>query len=358
MLSAGPDHHGPQANRRWFHDSLTLTPGGPVLPDFSIVTRVAVLDDYQRRAHGYADWASLGSGVPVEFFSEPIAQEELPARLGAFDVLVLMRERTRFGRDVLAQLPDLRLVITTGMRNASLDVDYLRERGVTVCGTDGTGVAPAAGVPSTAEVAWALILAVAKRVTQEDRALRSGRWQLDLPTNLAGATLGLAGLGTLGAAMVGPARAFGMEVMAWSQNLTDERAAQVGVRRVSKEELLAGADFLSIHLVLSERSRGLIGGPELLQMKPTAALINTSRGPIVDEAALVAALRVGVIAAAGLDVYDREPLPSGHPLTTLPNVVLLPHMGYVSEAGMRHMYGQVVDDIAAFLAGEPIRSLG
>ena len=322
------------------------------------MTRVAVLDDYQRRARGYADWGSLGDDVEVEFFSEPIAQDELAQRLAAFDVLVLMRERTRFGRDVLSALPDLRLVITTGMRNASLDVDYLLERGVTVCGTDGTGVAPAAGVPTTAEVAWALIFALAKRVTQEDRALRSGRWQLDLPTNLAGATLGLVGLGRLGAAMVGPARAFGMQVIAWSQNLTDERAAEVGVPRVSKGELLSGADFVSIHLVLSDRTRGLIGGPELLAMKPTAALINPSRGPIVDEAALVAALRVGLIAGAGLDVYDEEPLPAGHPLTSLPNVVLLPHLGYVSEPGMRHMYGQAVQDIAAFLGGAPIRTLG
>jgi phosphoglycerate dehydrogenase-like enzyme len=345
-----------ETRRAGSHDQLTA--GAGTACKTPRVTRVAVLDDYQRRAHGYADWQSLGDDVQVEFLSEPIAQAELPSRLGGFDVLVLMRERTRLQREVLSQLPDLRLVITTGMRNASLDVDYLLGRGVTVCGTEGTGATPATGVPSTAEVAWALILAVAKRVTQEDRALRSGRWQLDLPTNLAGATLGLVGLGHLGAAMVGPARAFGMEVMAWSQNLTDARAAEVGVRRVAQEELLAGADFLSIHLVLSERSRGLIGGPELVQMKPTAALINTSRGPIVDEAALVAALRVGVIAAAGLDVYDREPLPPDHPLATLPNVVLLPHLGYVSEPGMRHMYGQVVQDIAAFLRGEPIRTLG
>src|ERR1700759_1973474 len=196
-------------------------------------TRVAVLDDYQHRAHAYADWRSLGGEVRVEFFSEPITQEELPERLAGFDVLVLMRERTRFGRDVLSQLPDLKLVVTTGMRNASLDVDYLLERGVTVCGTQFAG-GERPGVPSTVEVAWSLILAVAKRVTQEDRALRAGRWQLDLPTNLAGATLGLVGLGNLGAAMVGPARAFGMEVLAWSQNLTDERAAEVGVRRVTK----------------------------------------------------------------------------------------------------------------------------
>ena len=327
-------------------------------PSPSPNTRVAVLDDYQRRARDYADWESLGRGAEVVFFSEPMTQEELPARLAGFDVLVLMRERTRLGPDVLSQLPDLELVITTGMRNASLDVDWLRERGIIVSGTEGTGAAPRSGVPSTAEVAWALILAVAKRVTIEDRAVRSGRWQLDLPTNLAGATLGLAGLGTLGASMVCPARAFGMDVVAWSQNLDDERAAAVGVRRASQEELLASADFLSIHLVLSDRTRGLFGGAELLQMKPTAALINTSRGPIVDEAALVAALRAGVIAAAGLDVFDQEPLAPDHPLATLPNVVLLPHLGYVSEAGMRHMYGQVVEDIAAFQAGAPIRTIG
>ena len=325
-------------------------------PSRSPNTRVAVLDDYQRRAHSYADWASLGDDVEVEFLSEPISQEELPARLHAFEILVLMRERTRFGRDVLSQLPNLRLVITTGMRNASLDVEYLTERGITVCGTQFTG-GERPGVPSTVEVAWALILAVAKRVTQEDRSLRAGRWQLDLPANLAGATLGLAGLGNLGASMVGPARAFGMELIAWSQNLTDERAAEVGVRRVSKDELLSGADYLSIHLVLSDRTRGVIGGPELLQMKPTAALINTSRGPLVDEAALVAALRVGVIAAAGLDVYDQEPLPAGHPLTMLPNVVLLPHLGYVSELGMRDMYRQVVEDIIAERDGTPIRTI-
>jgi phosphoglycerate dehydrogenase-like enzyme len=319
------------------------------------MTRVAVLDDYQGLAAGYADWGALGSEVEVVFFSDPIAAERLPAELGEFDVLVLMRERTRFPRAVLEQLPRLRLLVTTGMGNAAVDVTYLHERGVAVSGTAGTGAALPRGVPSTAEVAWALILAVAKRVTTEDRALREGRWQTGIPVNLAGATLGLAGLGTLGAAMVGPARAFGMEVIAWSQNLTDERAREAGVRRVGKDELLAGADVLSIHLVLSERSRGLFGAAELAHMKPTAVLVNTSRGPIVDEAALVAALRGGTIAAAGLDVYDTEPLPAGHPLTTLDNVVLLPHLGYVSEPGFRHMYGQVVEDIAAFLAGAPIR---
>ena len=317
--------------------------------------RVAVLDDYQRRAARWADWRSLGADVDVEFFAEPIEPDRLPERLAGFDVLVLMRERTAFGREVLERLPDLRLVVTTGMRNASLDVAFLREHGVLVCGTGMPG--PNAGVPSTVEVAWALILAVAKRVTIEDHALRAGRWQLDLPVNLAGATLGLAGLGNLGAAMVGPARAFGMEVIAWSEHLTAQRAAQVGVHAVTRDALLARSDVLSIHLVLSARTRGLLGAAELAAMQPTAVLINTSRGPIVDEAALVAALRGGVIAAAGLDVYDSEPLPAGHPLTTLRNAVLLPHLGYVSEGAMRAMYAEVVQDIAAWRAGEELRAV-
>jgi phosphoglycerate dehydrogenase-like enzyme len=272
-------------------------------------------------------------------------------------VLVLMRERTAFPRSVLEALPNLRLLVTTGMRNASVDVGYLRERGVTVCGTGGTAGPGAPGVPSTAEVAWALILAVCKRVTIEDRAIRSGHWQLGVPVNLAGATLGLAGLGHLGAAMVGPARAFGMEVTAWSQNLTGERAAAAGARRVSKAELLAGADVLSIHLVLSERTRGLFQAADLAAMKSTAVIVNTSRGPIIDQGALIDALRNRRIAGAGLDVYDQEPLPADHELAALDNVVLLPHLGYVSEPGLRSMYRQAVEDIAAFLAGAPIRTV-
>jgi phosphoglycerate dehydrogenase-like enzyme len=320
------------------------------------VIQVAVLDDYQGRAREYADWTSLEPGVEVEFFREPISPDALALTLAEFDVLVLMRERTAFPRSVLEALPNLRLLVTTGMRNASVDVGYLCQRGVTVCGTGGTG-ASAPGVPSTAEVAWALILAVCKRVTIEDRAVRSGHWQLGVPVNLAGATLGLAGLGNLGAAMVGPARAFGMDVTAWSQNLTEERAAAVGVRRVSKTELLSGADVLSIHLVLSDRTRGLFQAADLAQMKSTAVVINTSRGPIVDQRALIDALRNGTIAGVGLDVYDQEPLPASHELTALDNVVLLPHLGYVSESGLRNMYRQAVEDIAAFLAGAPIRTV-
>ena len=316
--------------------------------------RVAVLDDYQHRAHEWAEWSSLGAEVEVEFFAEPLTPEELPQALADFQVLVLMRERTKFPAEVLARLPELQLVVTTGMRNASLDVAHLLGRGVVVCGTEHDP--GGAGVSSTIEVAWALILATAKRVATEDRALRQGRWQTDLPVNLSGATLGLLGLGRLGAQMIGPARAFGMDVIAWSQNLTAERAADAGAQLVTRDQLFSEADWLSIHLVLSERTRGLVGAAELAAMKPGATLINTSRGPIVDREALLEALRAGRI-SAGLDVYDREPLAAGDPLTETEGSVLLPHLGYVSESAMRVMYGQVVEDIAAWRTGEPIRRL-
>jgi phosphoglycerate dehydrogenase-like enzyme len=321
------------------------------------MVRVAVLDDYQHRASGYADWTLLGRDVEVVFFYEPIDVDALAGTLTDFEVLVLMRERTAFRRPVLEALPNLQLLITTGMGNASVDIDYLNERGVVVCGTDGANRPRTPGIASTAEVAWALILAVSKRVTIEDRAIREGRWQRDVATNLAGATLGLAGLGSLGAAMVAPAHVFGMDVVAWSQNLTEEHASSLEVKRVSKSALLSSADFLSIHLVLSDRTRGLFGADELALMKPTAFLINTSRGPIVDEKALVDALRNRTISGAGLDVYDREPLPAAHDLTTLENVVLLPHLGYANESGLRHMYLQAVADIAAFVQGSPIRTI-
>jgi phosphoglycerate dehydrogenase-like enzyme len=321
--------------------------------------RIAVLDDYHRIAHALADWGSLSA--EVDFFDEPIAPEQLAETLAPYDTLVLMRERTAFPRELLEQMPNLRLLVTTGMRNAAVDVAYLNERGVCVCGTGIPGYGERAklappGVPSTIEVAWALILALFKRVTYEDRALRHGVWQQGLPTNLGGATLGLLGLGRLGSLMVAPARAFGMDVIAWSQNLTAEQAFQRGARHAaSKPELLETSDVLSIHLVLSDRTRGLIGAPELQRMKPSAFLVNTSRGPIVDERALIEALRDGRIAGAGLDVYDHEPLPHDHPLLSLENTVLTPHLGYVSREGLAEMYTQVVEDIAAHLRGEPIR---
>ena len=326
--------------------------------------RIAVLDDYHHVAASLPGWAALNSEVAV--FDKPLARERLATVLAEFDALVLMRERTAFPREVLEQLPNLKLVVTTGMRNAAVDAEYLRERGITFCGTgipgypagdalSGAGAAEPRGLPSTIEVTWALIFALFKRVVLEDRALRFGVWQQGLPQNLAGKTLGLLGLGRLGSAMVAPARVFGMDVVAWSEHLTPERAQAAGATYAGRDELLASADVVSVHLVLSDRTRGLIGAPELERMKPTAFLVNTSRGPIVDERALVAALRGGVIAGAGLDVYDREPLPADSELPDLQNTVLLPHLGYVSAESLREMWQQAIEDVAAYLAGAPIR---
>lgn len=333
--------------------------------------RVAVLDDYHRVAQTLADWASLG--VEVEFFDEAMRGEELTGALAGFDTLVLMRERTAFPRQVLEQLPDLKLVVTTGMRNAAVDVEYLKEKGVCVCGTGlqkGTGAReysgvvrhattdPPVGVASTVEMSWSLIFALFKRTSIEDRMMRTGTWQAGLPQLLAASTLGIVGLGRLGSQMVAPAKAFGMNVIAWSQNLTPEKAQEAGATYVTKGELLEQSDVISIHLVLSDRSRGLFGAEELAQMKPTAFIVNTSRGPIVDERALISALSDDQIAGAGLDVYNVEPLPSHSPLLMLENTVLTPHLGYVSRDAFRVMYTQVVEDIAAYQGGEPIRVIG
>jgi phosphoglycerate dehydrogenase-like enzyme len=317
------------------------------------VIRVAVLDDYQGRARVLADWGSLGPETDVVFFRDNVPAGDLADVLTDFQVVVLMRERTALPRSALERLTSLRLVVTTGMRNAALDMDYLRERSIPVSGT----LVPSlrAGVSPAVEVAWALIFAVTKRVVIEDQAIRAGAWQLGFPARLAGATLGLAGLGRLGAQMVAPARAFGMTVIAWSPHLSPDRAAAAGIERVGRDELLRRSDVLSIHLVLSEGTRGLFGEQEFAKMQRGAVLINTSRGPIVDEAALIRAASSGIIRGAGLDVYDQEPLPTGHPLRSAEGIVLLPHLGYVSEENFRVMYGQVVEDIAAFSDGAPIR---
>ena len=315
--------------------------------------RIAVLDDYQGVAAPMANWDALES--TVDFFHAPIPRSDLPARLGDYDVLVLMRERTAFDADTLAQLPALKFVVSTGMRNASLDVAHLNAHGIPVSGTGTPSHGPGVGVSSTVEVAWALILALLKRVSAEDRALRAGHWQTALPTTLAGRTLGLLGLGNLGAQMVAPARAFGMDVIAWSENLTAAVASARGARYVSRAELLGAADVLSIHLVLSDRSRGLIGAAELAAMRSTAVLINTSRAGIVDTEALIDALVRRQIAGAGLDVYDSEPLAPDAAILQAPNTVLSPHLGYVSSEGLASMYRQVVEDIAAYQAGDPIR---
>jgi phosphoglycerate dehydrogenase-like enzyme len=315
--------------------------------------RIAVLDDYQGKARTMADWDSLGA--EVDFIRESIPTGDLPERLKNHEVLVLMRERTVFRAETLSQLPQLKFVVTTGMRNASLDVEHLTAHGIPVSGTGIPGYGSHAGVASTVEVAWALIFALLKRVTVEDQAIRHGQWQADLPTTLAGKTLGLLGLGRLGAEMIAPAKAFGMDLIAWSQNLTSEVAAEKGVRRVEKDELFGHSDVLSVHLVLSERSRGLVGAEHLAQMKPTAVIINTSRGPIIDTQALTNALSQNQIAGAGLDVYDTEPLPADDPILSAPNTVLTPHLGYASYDGLAGMYRQAVEDIAAYQAGEPVR---
>ncbi|HLH71181.1 MAG TPA: D-2-hydroxyacid dehydrogenase family protein [Candidatus Dormibacteraeota bacterium] len=313
--------------------------------------RVAVLDDYQQVAERMADWTSLPEGTEVIFFHDHLAElDALVARLSDFDVVVAMRERTPFPRTLLSRLQRLRLLVTTGMRNAAIDLEAAAELGITVTGTEGTGT-------STAELTWALILALLRHVPEEDAAIRAGGWQHTLGVDLAGRTLGVIGLGRIGRQVAAVGRAFGMEVTAWSQHLTEEAAQAAGVRRLGKLELLAGADVVTVHLVLSDRTRGLIGAAELEAMKPTAYLVNTSRGPIVDEQALISALRSGRIAGAALDVYDIEPLPQDHPLRTTPNTVLTPHLGYVTEAGYRVFYGQAVEDIIAFLAGTPIRVL-
>jgi len=315
--------------------------------------RVAVLDDYQRVATTVADWSVLGSDVEIVVFHDHATDEEqVVRRLTGFDAAVAMRERTPFPRSVLARLPDLRLLVTTGMANAVIDLDAARELGVTVCGTGGW-----AGAMATIELAWGLILAVARNIPAEDAGIRHGAWQVGIGTELGGKTLGIVGLGNLGPLMVPVARALGMEVVGWSRNLTDERCADVGVRRLEREEFFATADVVTVHLKLGDRSIGYVGRDELRRMKPTALLVNTSRGPVVDEAALIEALRQRWIAGAALDVFDREPLPADHPLRHLPRTVLSPHMGYVSTESYRTHYGDAVEDVATFLAGSPVRVL-
>ena len=315
------------------------------------MVRIAVLDDYQNVALSMADWASLPAEADVTVFNDHLAdREELVRRLAEFEVVCAMRERTPFPRSVLEALPKLRMLVTTGGRNASIDLAAATERGVLVTHTRGTA-------HPTPELAWGLILSLARHIPFEHRAMQEGRWQTTVGRSLHGSTLGILGLGRLGAWTARIGKALGMEIIAWSQNLTPERAAEAGATYVGKEDLLRRSDVVSIHLVLSERTRGLIGAAELALMKPTALLINTSRGPIVDEAALLDALRRRRIAGAGLDVYDREPLPADHPLRTLDNVVLTPHLGYVTEDTYRIFYGDTVENIAAWMAGSPIRVL-
>ncbi len=311
--------------------------------------RVAVLDDYQGVALQFADWKSLHPDAQIEAFPEHIADlDTLAKRLHPFECLVLMRERTPLPRPLLDKLPNLRLVITTGMQNASVDAAALAERGIAFCGTEGVGHA-------TAELTWGLILALLRNIPFEDRSIRQGKWQTTIGHSAKGRTIGIIGLGRLGAMVAGYAKAFGLDIVAWSRSLTDARAAELGARRVEKDELFRRADIVTIHVGLNPSSRGLVGAAELGLMKPNAYLVNTSRGPIVDQAALVAALKGKRLAGAAIDVYDHEPVGKDHPFFALDNVVLTPHLGYVIEENLRANYADAVENIRAFLDGKPIR---
>lgn len=318
------------------------------------MTRVAVLDDWQQAARECADWAPLEARAEVRFFEDPFASADAAAAaLAGFDVVLATRERTPFPRALIDRLPRLRMFGLTGNRAGLIDIAHLQQRGVVVCYTDG-----GPGVQSTAELALALMLAAARRIPQADASLRAGRFQQDTPKGhvLAGKTVGLLGLGRIGARMARYCNALDMRVIAWSENLTDARAADAGAERVDKARLLATADVVSLHLVLSPRTRGVIGRPELASMKRGAILVNTSRGPLVDEAALVEAVASGRIVAA-LDVYDREPLPASHPLAACRDAVLTPHLGYSVVEVYREFYAQCIENTLAFLDGRPLRVL-
>lgn len=314
--------------------------------------RVAVLDDYQHVAMVSADWTQLPSDVTVTCFHD---HEPDPARLGemlkGYEIVCIMRERTPITRAVFERLPDLKLLVTTGMRNASVDMQAAKDHGVTVCGTQGSG-------HPTPELAFGLILSLARNIPNENAAMRQGHWQTKVGLGLKGRTCGLLGLGNLGSRVAKYAQAFEMETIAWSQNLTAEAAAEKGVRRVEKDELFQQSDFISVHLVLSDRSRGIVGKRELELMKPSAYIVNTSRGPIIDEDALADALEAGTIAGAGIDTYGLEPVPKTNRFLDLPNTVLTPHLGYVTHDTYEIFYGQTVENIVAWLKGEPVRVIG
>ena len=313
--------------------------------------KIAVLDDYQNVARDMADWSRIEADHELTFFDQPYeGLEGFAKRLEPYQVVCIMRERSPFPRELITRLPNAKLFVTAGMRNAAIDLEACREHGIMVVGTGGSA-------QSTPELAWGMILSLARHIHIENARMREGHWITTLGRDLAGSTLGVVGLGRLGAKMAALGNAFGMEVIAWSQNLTDERAAEAGARRVSKDDLFRESDVITVHYKLGDRSHGLVGATELGLMKPTAYLVNTSRGPVVDTDALIAALKEGRIAGAGIDVYDEEPLPADHPLRSCPRTLLTPHIGYVTEATYRAFYGEMVEDIEAWLNGEPIRVL-
>ncbi|MEW2618875.1 D-2-hydroxyacid dehydrogenase family protein [Streptomyces sp. NPDC048106] len=315
--------------------------------------RCAVLDDFQGVATELADWSVLGDAVEVVSLREHLADEDaLAAALADYDVVVTLRERVGFPATLLARLPRLRLIVATGMRNTVIDYAAAEARGVTVCGTGSSGTPPV-------ELTWALLLGLARGIVEENTALRTGGpWQSTVGADLHGARLGVLGLGRIGTSVARVGLAFGMRVGAWSPRLTKERAGEAGVElHASKEELLAGSDFVSVHVPGGERTRGLIGAAELALLKPTAYLINTSRASVVDQDALLAVLREGRIAGAGVDVFDIEPLPADHPMRTAPRLLATPHLGYVSAANYRTYFTEAVENIQAYLAGSPVRRL-
>jgi len=310
--------------------------------------KIAILDDYQSVAKGMADWDSLQE-AEVEFFSDHLSSEkQIVSRLHEFDIVMGMRERTPFPKTLIEKLPNLKLLITSGARNASFDLDAATKQGVMVCGTPGQGEGPT-------ELTWGLILALLRHIPQEDIQTRKGQWGTSLGIGLEGKTLGILGLGHIGSLVARVGSAFGMNIIAWSTNLTADRASECDAKLVDKAVLFEQSDIVSIHVRLSDRTHGLVGQEELGLMKSTAYLINISRGPIVDEASLVQALKSNAIAGAGLDTFDIEPLPSEHPLLKLNNTVLTPHIGYVTKEGYSAFYKGVVENIRGFLAGEPIR---
>ncbi|WP_339542589.1 D-2-hydroxyacid dehydrogenase family protein [Pseudomonas sp. JAI120] len=314
--------------------------------------QIAVIDDWQNVASGVVDWSVLEAVGQVHFLHDyPADTATMIERLKGFAVICVMRERSTFDGALLQGLPSLKLLVTGGMRNAAIDLAAAKALGIQVCGTDSYKQA-------APELTWTLIMASTRNLLAEASSLRAGGWQVGLGGDLYGKTLGILGLGSIGQKVAQFAQVFGMRVLAWSENLTPERAAQAGVTWVSKRELFEQADILTIHLVLSDRSRGLVDAEALSWMKPTARLVNTARGPIVDEQALVQALTAGRLAGAALDVYAEEPLPVDHPFRHLPNVLATPHVGYVSEQNYRQFYQQMIEDIQAWTKGAPIRVLG
>jgi phosphoglycerate dehydrogenase-like enzyme len=315
--------------------------------------RCAVLDDYQNVALSYADWSKISADVDVKVFNGPFKNtEEVHKALQGFQIVAMMRERTAFLRNTIEALPDLKLLITTGSGNKSIDLAACKERGITVCHTTSYG-------NPTTGITFGLILELTRRIGFENARMKAGEaWQVTVGTDIEGKTLGIIGLGKLGRRVANVAKAFGMKVLAWSPNLTPEKAAEAGVDYATKEELLRISDFVSIHVQLGDRSRGLLQAADLALMKPTAYLINTSRGPIVNEQALIDALKNKRIAGAGVDVYDIEPLPVDHPFRKLDNVVCTPHLGYVSVDNYKCYYPDIVEDIRAYLDGKPVRLLG